>query len=112
MLLNEVQRQQRTLNAQAQQIAGVKVENQALQTAVAELKAEFEKALKLLLRHNVSSLQMEFKLAAYEIESAYPHVYRCRVAATDALASERACLRCNFARRSRSATVYRTGIAT
>jgi cell division protein FtsB len=45
VLLNEVQRQQRTLDAQAQQIAGVKAENQALQTAVAELKAELEAAL-------------------------------------------------------------------
>jgi len=50
MLLNELQRQQRTLDAQAKQLAGVKAENQALRAAVAELKAELHETLAALIR--------------------------------------------------------------
>jgi hypothetical protein len=45
MLLNEVQRQQRSLDAQAQQIVEVREQNQALRATVVELKAELEAAL-------------------------------------------------------------------
>jgi len=40
MLLNEVQRQQKTLDAQARQIEDVRAQNQALQAALTELKTE------------------------------------------------------------------------